>query len=83
MSVADGQVKREEPFDQNGRRTRACENGWPGSMSRIADLPGVFVPVFELELNPIPICFVSTEAAASSPASKIASGARGRPLKLL
>ena len=65
MSVADGQVKREEPFDQNGRRTRACENGWPGSMSRIADLPGVFVPVFELELNPIPICLVSTDVIES------------------
>ena len=26
------------------------------------DLPPVFVPVFKLELNPIPNCFLSAEA---------------------
>jgi hypothetical protein len=30
-----------------------------------SDLPPVFVPVFKLELNPIPNCFVSTEVVES------------------
>jgi hypothetical protein len=39
-----------------------------GSLISLIDLPPVFVPVFKLELNPIPKCFVSTEAVESSTA---------------
>jgi hypothetical protein len=46
------------------------------------DLPPVFVPVFKLELNPIPIWFVSTETVVRL-TGKIASGAGGKPLRLL
>jgi hypothetical protein len=34
-------------------------------LSEPLDLPPVFVPVFKLELNPIPNCFVSTEMVES------------------
>jgi hypothetical protein len=30
-----------------------------------SDLPPVFVPVFKLELNPVPGCFVSAKAVES------------------
>jgi hypothetical protein len=46
--------------DCSQKGLRVCQN-----LFDQIDLSAVFIPVFKLELNPIPNCFVSTEVVES------------------
>jgi hypothetical protein len=61
-------LKEKQEAEQTKKEREKRENitfGQIFSNQYSSDLPPVFVPVFKLELNPIPNCFVSTETAES------------------